>query len=266
MPLLSANLRYLFQELPLFDRFSAAAAMGFKAVEYPFPYGEEPSRLKRALDENQLRLVLINAPPGDWQGGDRGLAGVPGRESEFRKSIEEAIYYATALDCRNVHIMAGLLMPGIARETAHAVLAENLEFAAAACADAGVNALIEPLNEKDMPGYLLGHSLQARALMAVVNSPNLHLLLNLYHAFMSGEDLDESIRTNLDVIGHIQIAGAPGRAEPPTGQVDYVPLLELLDMIGYQGWIGCEYSPKGTTQEGLNWASVYGIGSPFQAV
>ncbi|NQW01543.1 MAG: TIM barrel protein [Rhodospirillales bacterium] len=266
MPQLSANLRYLFQELPLIDRFAAAARLGFKAVEYPFPYGEEPARLRRALDENQLQLVLINAPPGNWQAGDRGLAGVRGREQEFRKSIEEAIYYATCLNCRNVHIMAGLAVPGAAREGALSVLAENLKFAASACAEAGINALIEPLNEKDMPGYLLNHSLQARALLAVVNSQNLHLLLNLYHARMSGENLEDAIRANLEVIGHIQVAGVPGRAEPNTGDVDFGPIFELLDTLGYQGWIGCEYHPKVHTREGLNWASIYGIGSPFQIV
>lgn len=266
MPQLSANLRYLFQDLPLIDRFSEAANLGFKTVEYPFPYGEDPSVFNRALESNGLHMALINAPPGDWQKGDRGLAGIPGREAEFQKSIEDAIYYGTALNCPNIHIMAGVLSPGIAREGALSVLSENLKFASDAFADAGITTLIEPFNAKDMPGYLINHSLQARALMAVVNSPNLRLLFNLYHAKMSGEDLEESLRSNLEVIQHIQVAGVPGRAEPDSGQVDFNPIFELLDTLGYQGWMGCEYTPNGSTREGLKWASIYGIGSPFQVV
>ncbi len=266
MPRFSANLRYLFQEISLFERFDAAAAVGFSAVEYPFPYAESPTKLRRALEGNGLQLTVINSPPGRWENGDRGLAGVPGRETEFRQSIEDAIFYATSLNCTNVHIMAGTLLPGVARESALSVLAENLSFAADSLADAGLTALIEPLNEKDMPGYLINHSVQARALMAVVNSSNLKLLYNLYHSAMAGEDVDDSIRSHLDVIKHIQVAGIPGRAEPNTGQVDFRPTFELLDTVGYQGWIGCEYTPKKRTVDGLKWASIYGIGSPFQSV
>ena len=266
MPRLSANLRYLFRELPLADRFSEVAKFGFGAVEYPFPYGETPSFFMQALEDNNLQMVLINAPPGNWQSGDRGLAGIPGREQEFKESIEQAIYYATSLNCPNIHIMTGILPAGVAPENALSVLAENLKFAADALANASLTALIEPLNSIDMPGYLINHSLQARALMAVVNSPNLRLLLNLYHAKTSGENLEETIRSNLEVIHHVQVAGVPGRGEPNSGQVDFRPLFELLDTLGYQGWMGCEYNPLGLTQEGLKWASIYGIGSPFQVV
>lgn len=248
------------------DRFSEAAKLGFKAVEYPFPYGEDPSAFNRALEANGLQMVLINAPPGDWQSGERGLAGIPGREEAFRTSIDEAIYYATALNCPNVHIMAGVLSPEMARESAMSVLADNLKFAADAFWEAGITALVEPLNTRDMPGYMISHSLQARALMAVVNSPNLRLLYNLYHARMSGEDLQESIQSNMEVIHHMQVAGVPGRAEPDSGNIDFKPLFELLDTLGYQGWMGCEYTPTASTREGLKWASIYGIGSPFQVI
>ena len=266
MPNFSANLRYLFQEWPLLDRFSAAADLGFKAVEYQFPYKENPTQLQKALEKNNLQMVLINAPPGDWQEGDRGIAGVAGREEEFRKSVEDAIFYATALNCPRVHFMSGILLPGVAHEVALSVWAENLKYASDTCANAGIRTLIEPLNAIDMPDYLLNHSVQARALMSVVNSRNLYLQYDLYHGGMSGENLEEGIRSNLDVIDHVQVAGIPGRAEPNTGHVDFRPVFELLDILGYQGWVGCEYVPRKSTNEGLKWASIYGIGSPFQAV
>jgi len=266
MPQFSASLRYLFQEMNLYARFGAASRAGFRAVEYPFPYSEKPADIKRALDANDLRMMLIAMPPGDWKAGDRGLAGIPGREADFRTSVEEAIYYATSFDCPNVHVMAGTLPYGVPRESALSVLAENLSFAAEAFQNAGIKALIEPLNEKDMPGYLLTRSVQARAIMAVVNNSNLRLLYNFYHGGMAGEDIEESVRSNLDVITHIQVAGVPGRAEPDTGRINFKPIFELLDTVGYPGWVGCEYTPSQRTQEGLKWASVYGIGSPFQAV
>lgn len=266
MPLFSANLRYLFQEYPLVERFAEARKAGFRAVEYPFPYGQKPAFFKEALDANDLELVLINSPPGDWERGERGLAGLPGRETEFKKSIDDAIYYATALGCRYVHIMAGMLDPQTGREGALSTLSENLKYASDVLYEAGLTALIEPFNSKDMPGYLITNSLQARAIMAVVNSANLGLLLNLYHIKMAGEDVQESIRSNLEVTLHMQIAGVPGRAEPSHGVIDYADVFELLDMMGYSGWIGCEYSPQSTTLEGLKWASLYGLGSPFQTV
>ncbi len=266
MPRFSANLRYLFQELPLYDRFAAAAEAGFKAVEYPFPYTENPTKIRKALEHNRLQMSLITAPPGNWTAGERGLASLPGREKDFRKSIEDAIYYATALDCPNIHVMSGMLRAGSPRESALSVLTENLSFAAGAFADAGISALIEPLNDRDMPGYLINHTVQARGLMAVVRSDNLKMLLNLYHSAMSGEDLDDSLRSNFDVIKHIQVAGVPGRAEPNSGTLDFGPVFELLDTMGYTGWIGCEYVPRQRTREGLKWASVYGIGSPFQSI
>lgn len=266
MPQFSANLRYMFQELPLYERFDAAGGAGFRAVEYPFPYSEKPADIKRALDANDLQMTLISMPPGDWKAGEHGLAGIPGREKDFQTSVEDAIYYATSFNCRNVHIMSGVLPFGVPRESALSVLAENLSFAAEAFENAGIRALIKPLNEKDMPGYLISRNLQARAIMAVVNSSNLQMLYNFYHSAMAGEDIEESIRSNLDVICHMQVAGVPGRAEPDTGHINYNPIFELLDTVGYSGWVGCEYTPSQRTLDGLKWASLYGIGSPFQAI
>jgi len=266
MPRFSANLTYLFQELPLLERIGAAAAAGFRGVELQFPYDTAASDLMAALKEHDVELVLINAPPGDWQAGDRGLAAIPGREQEFRETIDEAIYYATALNCQRIHIMSGIPGPGVGREIAISTLADNLRHAASACAETGIRALIEPLNPIDVPGYAIGHTLQARAVMAVVNSDNLFLQYDLYHGGMNGEDLREMVRSNLDVIDHMQVAGVPGRHEPNTGNIDFTPVFETLDTIGYRGWIGCEYAPLKNTLEGLSWASAYGLGRPFNAV
>ena len=266
MPRFSANLTYLFSNVPLLERITAAAAARFRGVEIQFPYDTPAPHLIKALEQNDVELVLINAPPGDWQAGDRGLGAIPGREKEFRDSIDEAIYYATALGCPRVHVMSGIPGPEIGREIALSTLADNLRYAADVCADAGIKVLIEPLNPIDVPGYIIGHTLQARAIMAVVNSDNLYLQYDLYHGGMNGENLHEMIRSNLDVIDHMQVAGIPGRHEPNTGDVDFTPVFETLDMIGYRGWIGCEYTPWKDTLEGLSWASVYGLGRPFNTV
>jgi len=266
MPRFSANLSYLFSDLPLLDRITAAADTGFRGVEIQFPYDTPASDLMTALEKNDVKLVLINAPPGDWQAGDRGLGALPGREQAFRDSVDEAIYYATALECPRIHVMSGIPKPEIGREIAISTLVDNLRYAANVCAEAGIKVLIEPLNPADVPGYIVGHTMQARAIMAVVNSGNLYLQYDLYHGGMNGENLHEMIRSNLDVIDHMQVAGVPERHEPNTGNVDFTPIFESLDMIGYQGWIGCEYRPRKNTLEGLSWASVYGIGRPFNSI
>ncbi len=266
MPRFSANLSYLFQELPFPDRIAVAARAGFKGVEVQFPYDTPVSEIMQALEENDVELVLINAPPGDWHAGERGLGAIPGREPEFQESIDEAIYYATALSCPRIHVMAGVPGPDIGREVAISTLADNLRYAAETCAEAGIRVLTEPLNPVDVPGYIISHTMQARAVMAVVSSDNLYLQYDLYHGGMNQENLLEMVRSNFDVIDHIQVAGVPGRHEPDTGTIDFTPVFEALDMIGYRGWVGCEYAPRKDTLEGLGWGSVYGLGRPFNAV
>jgi len=266
MPRFSANLMFLFQEMPFLDRFKAAADSGFKGVEYQFPYDTPVSDILKALEDNALEMVLINAPAGDWAGGERGIGALPGREEEFRKSMEEGIYYATALSCPRLHVMAGVPGPSVGREVAMSVLADNLKYAADTCAEAGIRVLMEPLNPVDVPGYLISHTIQARAAMALVASNNLYLQYDLYHGGMNDEDILEMVRSNLEVIDHMQVAGVPGRHEPDTGDIEFSPVFEALDSMGYTGWIGCEYTPRNGTLEGLSWASVYGLGRPFSAV
>lgn len=256
MPRLAANLKFLFTELPLLERFTAASAAGFRAVEYQFPYDHYLPALAERLHLSGLEMALINAPPGDWQAGERGLAALPGRQGEFQDSVGRAIEHARALGASRVHFMAGIPPDGADRDDVMMLFAENLRFAAEACRREEIAALIEPLNATDVPGYFLVGSSMARAVLAVVGHANLHLQYDIYHGLMNGEEVRDAIAANLDVIRHMQVAGHPGRHEP----AGFGELFEFIDAAGYVGWIGCEYVPAEGTLDGLGWAEVYGIG------
>lgn len=260
MPRFAANIFYLFRELPLLERFDAAGVAGFKAIEYPYPYQTPIEDSRARLDAAGLEVIVINAPVGDWRRGERGMAALPGREDEFEKSIEEAIVYATALGCRNVHVMAGAPTANIPDEQAMNTLAGNLKFAAEACLENGLRVLIEPINPVDLPGYFIGNLRRAIDVLKAVGSDNLFLLYDLYHAGMNGESPAEEIEANIDLIVHMQVAGVPGRAEPEESEISFPELFDTIDSIGYTGWIGCEYNPRAGTFSGLDWAAPYGIG------
>jgi hydroxypyruvate isomerase len=260
MPKFAANLSMLFPELPFLDRFEAAARAGFKAVEFLFPYEHEAQEIRRRLDRFGLRQVLFNLSPGDWGKGERGLAALPGREQEFAASVDQAIAYAQALECPQVHIMAGLAFD-IPLEQASATYGANLRWAANRLQSCDIRALIEPLNSRDMPGYFLTTAEQAHLIIETVGHPNLFLQMDLYHAQIMGGDLAERTRSHWPLIRHIQIAGVPGRHEPDVGEINYPYLFDLLDGLGYDGWIGCEYRPRADTRAGLGWARRYGIGA-----
>ena len=259
MPRFSANLMFLFQEYDFLDRIDAAARVGFTGVEHQFPYDTPVQEIINRLDSTNLEMVLINAPAGDYQAGERGLAALPDRKQSFRDSLEDALEYAVGLGCPRIHVMAGIIDEESDKESAMAVYEENLSFAADLFATQDIRLLIEALNPRDVPGYLLGHSHQARAVMASINHPNIYLQYDLYHAAMNGENLIEGVSLNLEVIDHMQVAGTPGRHEPNVGDVDFSLVFEAIDMMGYTDWIGCEYAPQTTTESGLGWASVYGI-------
>ena len=249
----AANLSLMYTEHPFLDRFAAAARDGFSAVEYLFPYEYEAGQLAARLAEHGLRQVLFNAPPGDWAAGERGLAGLPGREAEFRSGIEQALHYARALGCPQVHVMAGCLSaePALHRATFLA----NLAWAAARAASADVGLLIEPINPRDMPGYLLNRQEEAHALVEAVGAANLRVQMDLYHCQIVEGDLAAKLRRYLPTgrVGHLQIAGVPDRHEPDEGELHYPYLFELIDALGYDGFIGCEYRPRGGTSAGLGW-------------
>jgi hydroxypyruvate isomerase len=275
MPRFAANLHYLFTEVPFLDRFVAAARAGFRAVEFQVPYDYPAAELRARLDAHGLRMVLFDAPMGDWNAGDRGLAAVPGREPEFRASLPQAAAYGEALGCDLVHVMAGVAGPGADLVRVEQVYIDNLRHAATFLQRHGMRVVIEPINRKlgavaggstytteGMHGYFLDHSAQARRILEQVGSENLFLHLDVYHMQMLEGHLAETLRAHLDLLRHVQIAGVPGRHEPDVGEINYPYLFDLLDELGYEGWVGCEYRPRGATAAGLGWARRYGIGTP----
>jgi hydroxypyruvate isomerase len=259
MPKFAANLSWLFQELPFPDRFAAAAKAGFRGIEILFPYEHPADRIADLLRRHDLQQVLINAPPGDAAAGERGLAALPGREAEFLALLETSLAYAATLDCRQIHVMAGPSATGASTAPSEATYIENLRRGAELARRQDITLLIEPLNRRDAPGYFLSTLEQARNLIERIDRGNVRLQFDLYHAQIMGGDLSERLRAYLPITGHIQIAGVPGRHEPDQGEINYPFLFGLIDELGYDGWIGCEYRPRSGTLAGLGWARNYGI-------
>lgn len=254
MPRFCANLSFLFTELPFPERFAAAARAGFRGVEYLFPYDWPAADIAVWLREAGLEQVLFNLPAGDWAAGERGYACHPGREAEFRAGLELALEYAAALGCTRLHALAGLRPAGVSEAELEATFLENMGAAADACARQGVTLLMEPINSRvDMPGYWLDTPARAFALQAQAGREGLLVQLDLYHAQVMAGDLARTLETQLARIGHIQVADNPGRQEPGTGEIHYPYLFALLDRLGYQGWVGCEYRPRAGTEAGLGW-------------
>jgi hydroxypyruvate isomerase len=259
MPRFAANISTMFADRPFVERIEAAAGAGFKAVECQFPYVAGAAELKAKLAASKLPLVLLNTPPGDFAAGERGLAGLPGREAEFEAALGQALTYAQALDCPMIHVMAGVRPAGVSREACLATFKANLRRAADACASAGRLALIEPINSRDIPAYLLNTPAEGAALLAELNHPALKLQFDFYHAQIMAGDLARSFERFQEITAHVQIAGVPERHEPDTGEVNYSYIFELLDRRGYSGWVGCEYFPAGGTEAGLGWGFRHGI-------
>jgi hydroxypyruvate isomerase len=257
MPKFSANLTFLFTDLPLLDRFAAARKSGFTGVEYMSPYEETKSDLIARLRDNGLTQVLHNLPVGDWAAGERGIAILPGRVEEFRRGVAKAIDYASALGCGQVNCLVGVAPKGADAKELHRTLVANLAFAAGELAKAKIKLLIEPCNTRDIPGFFLTRTDQALRLIDEVGSDNLFVQYDIYHAQIMEGDLARTIEANLPRIAHIQLADNPGRHEPGTGEINYPFLFGHLDKIGYAGWIGCEYRPLTTTDAGLGWMKAY---------
>ncbi|MEO5699538.1 MAG: 2-oxo-tetronate isomerase [Casimicrobiaceae bacterium] len=265
MPRFAANLSFLFQEVDFPSRFGAAANAGFRAVEFAYPYAFDPRDLAERAREHQLEVVLLNAPPGDHPAGERGLASIPGRERDFAASIDTALRYADILQCKRVHVMAGVVPPEADAEERHRrreLYVRHLRHACVRAGEQGVDVLIEPLNGRDAPGYLLSTQADAHAICDDVGLPNLKVQFDLYHAQLVEGDLSGTIRHHLPQIGHIQVAGVPDRHEPDLGEVHYPWLFRLLDDLGYAGWIGCEYRPLHTTLAGLGWVRPWLTAAP----
>jgi 2-dehydrotetronate isomerase len=256
MPRFAANLSFLFNEVPFLERFGEAAHAGFRAVEFAFAYEYRIQELVAEQRAHRLDVVLINAPPGDQEAGDRGLASLPGREHEFAASIANALQYARALGCTRIHVMAGIV-PADADDAERArrtrTYVRNLRLAVADAATQGVTLLVEAINPRDVPGYLINTQAQAHAVCTEIGAANLRMQMDFYHAQIVEGDLSTKLRRYLPQIGHVQIAGVPGRHEPDVGEVNYAWLFKLLDELKYDGWVGCEYRPAQSTAAGLTW-------------
>jgi hydroxypyruvate isomerase len=253
MPRFSANLGFLFTDLPFLDRFAAAAKAGFKGVEYISPYEHAPEEIACRLADHGLTQALFNLPAGDWAEGQRGLAILPGREDEFRDGLERALDYAAALGCERLNCLAGIAPMQADPRVLEATFLKNLAFAAETTARRGVKLLIEPINTRDMPGFYLNRTDEALRLIDLVMSDNLYLQADIYHMQIMEGDLARRLETAAPRVAHIQIADNPGRHEPGTGEINYPFLFSLIDRLGYEGWVGCEYRPLTTTEAGLGW-------------
>lgn len=258
---LAANLSFLFKELPFLRRFQAAASSGFRAVEFMFPgdggYEHTAAEVRAELQASKLDQALFNAPAGDWEAGERGVGGLPGRDRDWEESVATALELADGLGCRRVHVMAGLKQHGACEET----FARRLRWASDVAQRGGVRLCLEPLNARDFPGYLLPDTATALRVLEKVGRPETcRLQLDLYHLQVSEGDLSENIRRLLPHVEHVQLANPPGRNEPGAGEVHFPPLLRLLDELGYDGFVGCEYRPStSSTLASFSWAREYGI-------
>ncbi|RKR69121.1 hydroxypyruvate isomerase [Acidovorax sp. 94] len=264
MPQFAANLSLMYTELPFLDRFAAAARDRFTAVEFLFPYAFEPVEVAARLADNGLQLVLFNAPPGGtdrsrmaaaWDQNARGTAALPGHEAEFRAGVQEALRYAEVLGCPRIHVLSGIVPPGVERESLKDLCVGNLRWAAAEAARAGCDILIEPINLRDVPRYFLNRQDHAHELLDAAQAPNLKVLMDLYHCQIVEGDVATKLHQYLPTgrVAHVQIAGVPGRHEPDRGELHYPFLFEMLDALGYSGWVGCEYRPEADTSAGLAW-------------
>jgi len=247
----SANLGFLWQELPLHDAIRAAKAAGFDAVECHWPYNFDAGAVAAALRENGLTMLGLNTSRGNVEAGDNGLAAIPGREDEAQAAIRQAVDYAVAIGALNIHVMAGKAEG----EAAHRTFVANLTYACERAAAHGITILIEPLNHRDAPGYFLKTSGQAVAIISQVAASNLKLMFDCYHLQIMEGDISKRLEALQPHIGHVQIAAVPDRAEPDHGELDYRHIVRLLDTLGYEKPVGAEYRPKTTTDAGLSWLS-----------
>jgi hydroxypyruvate isomerase len=253
MPKFCANLSMMFTELPFLDRFEAAAHAGFKGVEYLFPYDFDSAEIRRHLDANGLTQVLFNMPPGDWAAGERGIAIFPERRDEWRAGIERAIDYAVALDCPQVHMLAGIIPRDADPDEVERIYVESVREAAETMARHKLALLIEPINTRDIPGYFLCRTGQALRIIETAGAENAFLQYDCYHMQIMEGDLSHSLQWLLPSIRHVQVADTPGRHEPGTGEINYPFIFQHLDSIGYDGWVGCEYRPSTTTSKSPAW-------------
>jgi 2-dehydrotetronate isomerase len=256
MPPLSANISFMFAERPFLERIGAAAAAGFPAVECHFPYEHPIPLLRRTLKKAGVRLTGINTAPGA-QPGDWGLACDPKRRPEFRAGVRQALKYASALDVPTIHVMAGMVEDADRKRARRAYMA-NMAWAAEAASKAGKAIVTEPLNSHDRPGYFVSRSDEAAAMIREIGHPALKLMFDVYHVQIMEGDVTRRLERHFDIVGHVQIAAVPSRAEPDEGEVSFPHVLNALERLGYKGFVGAEYKPRGRTEDGLGWMRAWG--------
>lgn len=255
MPRFAANLGYLYTDRPLLQRIDAAAASGFKAAELQLPYDVPAAAVKAALARNDMAVLGLNTPTGE---GEFGLAAVPGREKEWQAAFARALDYITEIGGSAIHCLAGKVAPE-QRPAAERVFIENLKAAADLAAAKNITLLIEPINQRDRPNYYLSHVEHAADIIAKAGKPNIKMQFDFYHVQIVGGDLVTRLEKFLPVIGHLQCAAVPVRHEPDGGEINYPFVFSEVDRLGFKGWIGCEYRPRGKTEAGLGWGAAYGL-------
>ncbi len=255
MPKFAANLSFMFTEVPFAERFEAAARAGFKAVEFLNPFELPKADLAARLKDHGLTQALFNMAHGDWTKGERGMSAIPGREAEFETAVAAALEYAEATGCKRLFAMAGLKHHGAVRSA----YVRNLKRATRMLAGSGIDVIIEPINTRDIPGYFLNTTGEARSIIHEVGEPNIGLQFDLYHRQVMEGDVARAIEEFGPLARHYQIASPPDRGEPHEGEMNYRYLLQLIDQSGFDGWVGCEYKPRKTTVEGLKWAEALGV-------
>ncbi len=257
MPRLAANVSTLFKEVGFLERFAAAASAGFQAVEYQYPYEWPAQDIARSVRDARVQVVLHNTPRGDAARGEHGTGCLPGREQRFREDLELAIEYALAVGCNNLHCTAGVPPAGADPAALHSTYVANLKYAAGRLRARGMRLLIEPLSARTVAGYFLASSSQAARVLEEVAADNAFIQYDVFHMQMTEGNLAQTIERLLPRIGHMQLADAPQRHEPGTGEINFGFLLAHIDGLGYSGWVGCEYNPRGDTLQGLQWAKPY---------
>ncbi len=257
MPRFDANLTMLFNEVGFLERFSMAANAGFDGVEYAYPYPYDKQQLVDRLGENNLRQILHNLPSGNWDSGERGIACLPDRINEFQDGVGKAVEYATYLGCKQVNCLAGITPENVPQDAIYETMISNLTFAATKLGEKNIDLLVEAVNTRDVPGFFVTSTQQVRSIINEIGLPNIGLQYDVYHMQIMQGDIVTTMKENLDVMKHIQIADNPGRNEPGTGEINYPFIFQSLDIMGYEGWIGCEYIPINNTVSGLQWASQY---------
>lgn len=257
MPKFAANLAFLFTEVEFLQRFEAARRAGFSAVEFPFPYPYEQAKLADAIGAAGVEVALFNLPAGDWQKGERGIACHPGRQAEFQDGVGVALEYARLLRVPKINCLAGIAPPEADPDDVLSTFVANLEYAAGELAEDGVLLVMEPINTRTIPGFFLNTTAQSLDVLREVGSDNLKIQYDIFHMQIMEGDLAKTIESALPQIGHIQFADVPDRHEPGTGEINFDFLFDWIDRVGYDGWVGAEYTPRKGTVEGLGWLKKY---------